>query len=67
MKKYRNFIWDHIEAFEGFGISWMDRSKNKMADLLANIATKTSDASFSGVSTIEMKSRPSIPDNVESR
>ena len=36
-----------------------------MADLLANVAIKTNDDSFFGISTIEVQSRPSIPNNVE--
>lgn len=49
-----NAFWDQIEAFDAFGIFWMDRSTNKMADLLANVAIKPDDISFAGVSKIEM-------------
>ena len=43
----------------------MDRSSNKMADLLANISIKPNDDSFIGISTVEMQVRPSIPNNVK--
>ena len=65
MKQYRNAVWDEIEAFDAFGITWMDRSNNKMADLLENIAIRPNDDSFNGISVVELQNRPSIPDNVE--
>ena len=65
LKQYRNAVWDEIEAFDAFGITWMDRSNNKMADLLANIAIKPNDDSFNGISIVELQNRPSIPDNVD--
>jgi ribonuclease HI len=40
LKQYRNVVWDLIELFDAFGISWKDRTQNKMADLLANVAIK---------------------------
>ena len=43
----------------------MDRSNNKMADLLENIAIKPNGDSFNGISVVELQNRPSIPDNVE--
>ena len=55
-----------IESFDAFGIMWKDRSNNKMADLLANVAIKPDDISFAGISTIEVQNRPSVPDNVHS-
>lgn len=54
-----------IECFEAFGIIWKDRTNNKMADLLANIAIKPDDITFAGVSKIEVQTRPSVPDNVQ--
>ena len=63
LKQYRNVVWDGIEAFDAFGITWMDRSNNKMADLLANVAIKPNDDSFIGISIVEVQSRPSIPNN----
>ena len=56
---------DEIEAFDSFGITWMDRSNNKMVDLLANITIKPNDDSFIGISTIEVQSRPLVLDNIE--
>lgn len=43
----------------------MDRSKNTMADLLANVAIMLNDISFSDVSKIEIQNMTSIPDNIE--
>ena len=66
LKQYSNVVWDMIDSFDAFGIMWKDRSNNKMADLLANVAIKPHDISFAGVSTIEVQNRPSIPNNVHS-
>lgn len=66
LKQYRNVVWDMIESFDTFGIMWKDRTNNKMADLLVNVAIKPDDISFVGVSTIEVQHRPSVPDNVHS-
>ena len=65
LKQYRNAVWDIIECFDAFGIIWKDRSNNKMADLLANIAIKPDDITFGGISKIETQIRPSVPDNVQ--
>ncbi|GLJ50226.1 hypothetical protein SUGI_1069180 [Cryptomeria japonica] len=35
-----------------------------MADFLANVALKNDDATLTGISTVEIKSRPAIPDNL---
>lgn len=35
-----------------------------MADFLANVALKSNDATLTGVSNLEVKSRPSVPDNI---
>ena len=51
-------MWDEIEAFDAFGITWMDRSSNKKANMLANIAIKPNDDYFIRISTIEVQSRP---------
>ena len=58
-------MWDIIEYFDAFGIVWKDRSNNKMADLLKNIAIKLDDIKFVGLSKVEIQTRPSIPDNVQ--
>ena len=50
LKQYRNVVWDQIESFDAFGISWRDRTQNKMADLLANVAIKPQEVSFARVS-----------------
>ena len=56
-----------IEFFDAFGITWKDRSCNKMVDLLANIVIKHDDVTFAGLSKVEFQTRPSIPDNVQKR
>lgn len=40
LKQYRNAVWDTIVLFDAFQINWVDRSKNIMADFLANYYTK---------------------------
>lgn len=65
LKQYRNVVWDEIEGFSAFGIDWVDRSQNRMADLLENIALRPKDITFVEISKIEFMSRPSIPDNVD--
>lgn len=50
LKHYMNVVWDQIKVFDNFGISWIDISSNKMADLLANVGIMPNDMSFSGVS-----------------
>ena len=64
LKQYRNVVWDMIECFDEFEIVWEDRTNNKMADLLANIAIKLDDITFVGISKVEIQTRPSIPNNV---
>ena len=43
----------------------MDRSNNKMVDLLANVAIKPNDDSFNGISIVEVQNRPFVLDNIE--
>ena len=47
-----------IEFFDAFGITWKDRSCNKMADLLENIAIKLDDVTFASLSKVEVKPNP---------
>ena len=65
LKQYRNVVWDQIELFDAFGISWMERSQNKMTDLLENVAIKPKDISFSKIPQIKVQNQPSIPNNIE--
>ena len=65
LKQYRNVVQDMIEVFDAFGITWKDRSCNKMADLLANIAIKPDDVTFVGFSKVEVQTKPSVPHNVQ--
>ena len=46
LKQYRNVVWDMIEFFDAFGITWKDINSNKMIDLLENIAIKPDDITF---------------------
>lgn len=64
LKRYEHAVWDIIEHFSAFSINWIERSKNIMADFLANVALKNDDATLTNISTVEIKSRPPIPDNV---
>ena len=54
-----------MEYFDAFGIVWKDRSNNKMADLLENIAVKLDDITFASISKIETQIRPFVPNNVQ--
>ena len=54
-----------IEQFDAFGIVWKDKTTNKMADLLENIAIKPDDITFSGISKVEVQTRPSVANNVQ--
>lgn len=65
LKQYRNAIWDQLELFDAFGISWKDRSQNKMGYLLANVEIKPKEIPFAKISQIEVQNRPSIPENIE--
>lgn len=38
LKRYKHSIWDVIEHFCAFSINWIERLKNIMANLLANVA-----------------------------
>lgn len=47
-----------------FSIDWIERAKTIMADFLANVALKSGDITLVGMSQVEIKSRPSILDNI---
>ena len=65
LKQYRNYVWDLLEFFDAFSIKWVDRSINYLADIMANLAVRQIDIPFDEVIQVEMKNRPSIPDNVQ--
>lgn len=65
LKKYKNVVWDYIEMFDTFSIEWVERSKNFMADFLANIALRLDNNTFFGISMVETQVRPSILYNVQ--
>lgn len=65
LKQYRNVVWDRIDFLDAFGISWRDKSQNKMADLLGNVEFKPKEISFARISQIEVQNRPLIPKNIE--
>ena len=58
-------MWDEIEAFDAFLITFIRKTNNKMADLLPNLAIKPKNVSYVGVSKIEPLARPSILDNID--
>ena len=54
-----------LEFFDALSIKWIDRSANYLADTMANLAIRQIDLPFDEVIQVEMKNRPSIPDNVQ--
>lgn len=55
LRQYRNIVWDSIEQFDAFRIiDWLDRSKNQVAYLLANVALSPNDITFVGISKVEV-------------
>lgn len=54
LKQYRNVVWDEIKKIYAFNIDWKERSHNRMADLLGNIALRPEDITFEGISEIEV-------------
>lgn len=66
LKKYRNYVWDTVDLFDAFSMEWIDRSKNIMADFLANVALRKDDITLARVSQIEFKTRPAVPNNIYS-
>lgn len=65
LKQYRNYVWDLIEYFDAFSIKWTDRPNNYLANIMANLAVRQIDLPFNEVIQVQMKYRPSIPDNVQ--
>ena len=65
LKWFRNVVWDMIEFFDAFGITWNDRSCNKVVDLLANIAINPNDVISISLSKVEVQTRHSITNNVQ--
>lgn len=57
LKKYMHAIWESNEFFYAFSIDWIEREKNIM-ELMSD------DVTLVGMSQVEIKSRPSIPDNI---
>jgi ribonuclease HI len=67
LKSYRNEVWDLIDSFfSTFNISFIPREENTMED---SLATSTSDFKVPLLpkfrDDVEVKYRPSIPDNVK--
>lgn len=50
--------------FDAFNISWVERLKNIMAEFLVSVALKIYDITLARISKVEMKTRPSIPNNI---
>lgn len=66
LKQYRSDFWDSLELFDAFNIKWVERSKNIMVDFLANVALKGNPITLVGIYKVEVKTRPSIPNNIYS-
>ena len=66
-QQYRIVILDYIEAFDAFGISQMERNNNKIDYMIANVAIKLHDISFSSFSKTKMHNIPLILDNIENQ
>lgn len=54
-----------IENFYAFGITWKDKSNNKMVNLFVKISIKPDDITFASLSKVEVQTRPSILDNLQ--
>ena len=58
-------ILDTIEHFDTFSIKWIDKSNNFTVDFMANLSIKHNDIPFLEMIQIEVKSRPTILDNIQ--
>lgn len=65
LRHYWNEIWDSIEFFDAFAINWTERSKNILADFMANLAIKHNDIPFDEITQVEVKTRLTVPDNIK--
>ena len=67
LRTYRNCVWDLVENFfTSVKFHFVPRTKNQQADALAKAAsTFESPTSFNLKYHIQMRHRPSIPDNVQ--
>lgn len=65
LQNYRNEVWDSIEFFDAFSITWIERSNNILADFMANLAIKHNDIPFDDITQVEIKTRPAIPNNIK--
>lgn len=64
LKRYKNEVWDSIEVFDAFSITWIDRSENILANFMANLVVKNNDIPCEDIAQVEIKPRPSIPNNI---
>ena len=67
LRSYRNEVWDLVDSFfSSFNISFIPREENAMADSLA-ISTSNFKVPLPPkfICDVEVKYRPSIPDNVK--
>jgi len=67
MRAYRNKVWDFVEnLFDAFNITAVPRDANKQADSLAVAASTFKPPSKPQFKyEVEMRYRPSIPDNTK--
>jgi ribonuclease HI len=67
LKKYRNEVWDYVDNFFlAFNITFVHRNLNQQADSLALAASNFKTPMFPNLKfEIEVRHRPSIPDNIK--
>jgi hypothetical protein len=67
LKHYARRVWEIIDSFNSFNISFVPREKNKKVDSLAVVASLFNADDSQNQNTFHVKTifRPSIPDNQE--
>lgn len=56
-------LWRY-KMLDAFSINWVDKSKNVTIDFFSIIALRKDDINMANISKIEIKTRPSILDNI---
>ena len=67
LKKYRNAVWDTMEFFNALNITTINRDQNRVADKIVVEASTLQPWKelINGDGKLEIKFRPSFPDNVK--
>lgn len=65
--RYRNRVWDLLESFDAFNVKQVYRSKNLVANSLAQAASSLEPLAMEGLKkfTVELLSTPIVPDNIK--